>query len=291
MCSNPDNTRALGFAQAMSQIDDLKIRGYGGVVLTGGEPSLSPIVEDVVRYAVGQQLSIRMISNGSRLSDKAIAEAYVDAGLKHFHLSMHSCTSSVHDRVTTVAGSFDRVCIAAENLAKCGAVVDINVTITKMNADHLHDIVAFVLARFAFVSHMVFNNLDTSMGRAKQDSSVRHRLCDMEVSLHRALRLLRGAGRTFRVERVPLCYMSGFEDASTETRKIVKGEERLVNFLDDKGVVRQTDFRHGKPQACGKCSLNNICAGLFEMGQGYDPAELAPVFVDPCSVIQAVMGG
>ena len=47
--------------------------------------------------------------------------------------------------------------------------------------------------------------------------------------------------KTFRAERVPLCYMRRFPWASTETRKIIKEEERSIRFLDDKGLVRQMD--------------------------------------------------
>ena len=72
------------------------------------------------------------------------------------------------------------------------------------------------------------------------------------------MRYLHKTGRTFRVERVPLCYMAEFAHCSTETRKIVKGEERIVHFLDEKGTVRQTDFRHPKAEACKQCSLNEI---------------------------------
>ena len=59
-------------------------------------------------------------------------------------------------------------------------------------------------------------------------------------------------GRTFRAERVPLCYMRRFAWASTETRKIVKEEERCIRFLDFKGFIHQKEFLHGKGSACDK---------------------------------------
>jgi hypothetical protein len=40
--------------------------------------------------------------------------------------------------------------------------------------------------------------------------------------------------------------MRDFEYASTETRKIVKKEERLVHFLDFRETFRDTDFFHEK---------------------------------------------
>jgi hypothetical protein len=87
------------------------------------------------------------------------------------------------------------------------------------------------------------------------------------------------------VEKVPLCYMADFAWASTETRKIVKGEERIVHFLDAKQTVRQTDWEHIYADGCAVCTLRPICGGLFDRGNAYDPGELYPVFIDRDAVV------
>jgi hypothetical protein len=136
----------------------------------------------------------------------------------------------------------------------------------------------------------VWNNLDPSMGRAEvNQAQFTPRLADFELSLERALRHLHKGGRTFRVEKVPLCYLGGFGWASTETRKIVKGEERIVHFLDAKQTVRQTDWGHVYADGCAACTLRPICGGLFDRGAAYDPAELAPQFVDPDAIVRAII--
>jgi MoaA/NifB/PqqE/SkfB family radical SAM enzyme len=177
---------------------------------------------------------------------------------------------------------------ALENLGRVGATVNINTVINKFNADHLDENVRAFCGRFPFIRHFVWNNLDPSMGRAETNRDTAHRLADFELSLARAMRWLAASGRTFRVERVPLCYMTEFAHCSTETRKIVKGEERIVHFLDEKGTIRQTDFRHPKSEVCRHCSLDDVCGGLFELGDHYDLGELHPVFVDKDAVIARV---
>lgn len=291
ICSNPETPYVLDLDTARREIDDFVRRGYAGVILTGGEPSLSDIVEDVVRYAVEQGLSARMITNGSRIADEALARRYVQAGLRHYHVSVYSDRAEVHDAITCVKGSFRLVRQALDNLGSLGATVNLNTVVNRFNCDHLDAIARMIVDELPFVTHVVINNLDPSMGRAETNREVVHRLRDMEVSLHRAMRILVAAGRTFRVERVPLCFMTEFAHASTETRKIVKGEERLIHFLDEKGTVHQTSFRHHKASVCAVCSLDSICAGLFEMGEGYDEAELAPVFVDKEAIVRRVKEG
>ncbi|MBK8253525.1 MAG: radical SAM protein [Polyangiaceae bacterium] len=300
-CSNPETPYVLDLETAKREIDDFAARGYFGVILTGGEPSLSPIVEDVTRYAVDRGLHVRMITNGSKVADLPTARRFVEAGLRHYHVSIHSCRADVEDFLTGVKGSHALAMAALENLQTLDAelrtqnlgsvTVNINTVINSFNADHLDENVRVFTEQFPFLRHFVWNNLDPSMGRAETNRDTAHRLRDFEVSLHRAMRFLAQSGRTFRVERVPLCFMTEFAWASTETRKIVKGEERMVHFLDEKGTVRQTDFRHPKAEACKQCSLNEICGGLFELGDWYDLAELSPVFVSKEPIIHRILLG
>jgi MoaA/NifB/PqqE/SkfB family radical SAM enzyme len=278
----------LDLETARREIDDFAARSYYGIILTGGEPSLSDIVPDVTRYAMAKGLHVRMITNGSRIARKDIAQAFVDAGLRHYHVSIHSCRQDLEDWLTGVQGSFALAMRALENLGDLGVTVNINTVINRFNADHLDDNVRYFSGRFPFIQHFVWNNLDPSMGRAETNRDTAHRMADFELSLARAMRFVHKSGRTFRVERVPLCYMTEFAHCSTETRKIVKGEERIVHFLDEKGTVRQTNFRHPKSPACAHCSLDDICAGLFERGEHYDPAELHPVFVSKDSIVRRI---
>lgn len=300
-CSNPETPYVLDLETARREIDDFAARGYFGVILTGGEPSLSPLVPEITRYAVERGLHVRMITNGSKVADEATARRFVEAGLRHYHVSIHSCHEEVEDFLTGVKGSFALAMRALENLSRldaedreaggAGVTVNINTVINSFNCDHLDENVRYFAGRFPFLRHFVWNNLDPSMGRAETNRDTAHRLRDFEVSLGRAMRFLAKEGRTFRVERVPLCFMVEFAHCSTETRKIIKGEERIVHFLDDKGTVRQTDFRHPKAEACRHCSLNDICGGLFELGDWYDLDELAPVFVPSEPIIRRVLAG
>lgn len=287
-CSNPATGYMLDLPTAMRQVDDFAERGYYGVILTGGEPSLSDIIPEISAYATKQGLHVRMITNGSRLAQEGTAQTYVDSGLRHFHVSIHTARRDLEDFLTGVRGSFDLAMLALEHLGEAGATVNINTVINKFNADHLDETVKALTGRFPFISHFVWNNLDPSMGRAETNRDTAPRLGDFELSLARAMRFLHRSDRTFRVERVPLCYMTEFAHCSTETRKIIKGEERIVHFLDDKGTVRQTDFTHPKAEVCKRCSLDSICGGLFELGEHYDLGELAPVFVAKDEIIRRV---
>jgi len=171
-----------------------------------------------------------------------------------------------------------------------GITADINTVINTYNADHLHETVIWLCDRFPFIRHFVWNNMDPDGNRAEEnpDCIPRHR--DFQVSLELAMEYLTRTGRTFRAERVPLCYMRRFAHCSTETRKIVKEEERCIKFLDQKGFVHQLEFLHGKGDACDVCRWDPICAGMYSMAKTFDERELSPIFEEPDSVIHAVLG-
>jgi len=289
-CSNPTTPYVHTFETMKVLVDDLKGRGYFGVILTGGEPSLHPELPAIARYASDQGLHVRMITNGWRMAEPEFAREMADAGLRLVHVSVYSVRPEVEERLRGLPGTLEKAFAAIDNAHAAGIEVNVNCVINKLNADHLDENVRHYLARHPHVRHFVWNNLDPSMGRAEvNQAEFTPRLADFEVSLHRALSLLHASGRTFRVEKVPLCYMTDFAWASTETRKIVKGEERVVHFLDQKQTVRQTSWEHIYAPACDACSLRTICGGLFDRGNAYDPDELSPVFIPRDAVVEAIL--
>jgi MoaA/NifB/PqqE/SkfB family radical SAM enzyme len=289
-CSNPTTAYVHTFESMALLVDDLVSRGYFGVVLTGGEPSLHPELPRIARYAHERGLHVRMITNGWRLAEEDFARELGGAGLSIVHVSIYSVRPEVEESIRGIGGTLERAHAAIDNAARFGIDVNINCVINKKNADHLDENVRELVRLHPHLSHFVWNNLDPSMGRAEvNQSEFVPRLADFELSLARALRFLEKSGRTFRVERVPLCYMSEFAWASTETRKIVKGEERVVHFLDAKQTVRQTDWEHVYAEGCSACSLRHVCGGLFDRGGAYDTAELAPVFVPLEPIVERII--
>ena len=127
-----------------------------------------------------------------------------------------------------------------------GITSDINTVINVWNCDHLHENVRWICENFPFIRHFVWNNMDPDGNRAEENPDCIPRHYEFQVSLEKAMDYLVSTGRSFRAERVPLCYMRRFAWASTEARKIIKEEERCIRFLDFKGFIHQKEFLHGK---------------------------------------------
>jgi MoaA/NifB/PqqE/SkfB family radical SAM enzyme len=289
ICSNPEREAALECQEVERHLDDIVARGYDGVFLTGGEPTLHPELPRLIRACRQRGLHVRIITNGQRLAQRAYLLELVEAGLEHLHLSLMSHRPDVQDFLSRNPGSLENIISALELLNQTGLTVDINTAINHYNADHLHEIVEWVTRRAPAIRHFVWDHLDPSRNRASQNPDVIPRLWESELSLKKAMNFLSCSGRTFRVERLPLCYMADYAHCSTEARKIVKGEDRLIYFLDEKGTHRKVVWRYGKAACCKLCSFDTICPGLWEMDRYYPSEELHAVFVPAEPVVARIL--
>ena len=290
-CSNPANGRVISWKEAAGWIDSFAKAKASGVILTGGEPTLFPELPRLIAYAVKRKLTPRLITNGQITAEPTYLKALARAGLGHLHVSVHSSRPKVQAALSGNSDSLANIRKTLKHAGRLGLRVDINTVINKSNAGHLSELVRWVAAEAPYVRHFVWNNLDPLLNRASLNPELVPRLRDFEVELHKAMTWLDATGRSFRVERVPLCFMSEFPHCSTETRKFVKSEGRRIYFLDEKGlrVQDRSAWTYGKGPRCRGCRLDPICAGLYQLGVYYSADELCPVFTDPAAVARRVL--
>ena len=265
-CSNPSNGKNITYERGKEIIDDFVARQYKGIIFTGGEPTLSPDLARWIAYTHSVGIESRIISNGMMCASFPYMKKLADAWLELVHFSVYSYNPTIHDFLTDTPGSWKKLMLSIRNALHLWVRVQINTVISHYSQWHLDITAKFLVRQFPKIQHFVWNNLDPHMMR-KTDTAL-STLPDFflfEAPLRRAMQFLEDSGRTFRVERVPLCYMRWFEYASTETRKIVKNEERVIHFLDDRKVVEQKSewFHHDMWEKCRSCDLRDICAGIW----------------------------
>lgn len=293
-CSNPYVDDTLSLADAKKQIDyyvdECKVNE---IILSGGEPTLNPELKEIVKYAIKKGAFPRIITNAQKLADKDFLEELISAGLEHYMVSVYSHVKEIHEKLTSTEGSYDNLMKALENLSEHEVAINVNITINAYNINNLKQTVEFLTNKFPDIKHFVFNNLDYT-GRAKDNPDTVPRLVDLELPLHNTLSYLTGKGKTFRVERVPLCYLTGFEQFSTETRRIVKEQAYRCLFLDSNGrrlleKEKTKEFYYIKGDACNVCKLCQICAGLNDRYISlHGINELYPSFVNADKIIDKI---
>ncbi|WP_052813246.1 radical SAM/SPASM domain-containing protein [Desulfonatronum thioautotrophicum] len=103
------------------------------VSFTGGEPTLRGDLPELVAFAAKDLgMRVNLITNGTRVS-KHLAGVLADAGLASAQVSIEGPDALTHDRVTQVAGSFERSCAAVAHFQEAGITVHCNTTINRRN--------------------------------------------------------------------------------------------------------------------------------------------------------------
>lgn len=276
-CSNPSNGNNISYEKGIELIDDFIKREYSWIIFTGGEPTLSPDLSKWITYSTSQNMDCRIISNGMMCSSFDYVKKLKEAGLSLVHFSLYSYIPEIHDFLTDTPGSYKKLLKSIQNAWKLWVRTQLNCVINRYNQNHLDKTVKFVVKNFPHINHFVWNNLDPQMMR--QTEVALSTLPHFDVaskSLISAMKYLEEHNKTFRVERLPLCFMRGYEYASTETRKIVKEEERMVHFLDFRESFRELEWEHERAPECNNCDLKAICAGIYERKAYYSYVQVVP---------------
>ncbi len=299
-CSNPQFEKNYTFEEAKKSVDNFKKEGITEIMLTGGEPTIVDFLPQLIKYVKEQGISPKIITNGVKLSEKNLVKKLYGAGLTDVNVSIHSRNEKIADRLSDKPGHFRKALTGIRNALDAGMHITLNSTINSLNCRHLTENVRFFITNFPEIKHYVFNNLDPGKAdgslksRAGQNPWIVAKLTDMELELHKMVDVLKNNDKTFRIERVPLCYMDGFEEFSTETRKIVKEETYICSFIEKgkKNEVREVapSQLRTKVGCCRHCKLSSICAGIQqEYLDIHGEGEIFPVFKNPDKIRNKIL--
>ena len=110
----------LDTGQWLEVLDRLKAAGTFKVLLSGGEPLLHPGFWEIARGVRERGLVLEVYTNGVLLARRELAERLVALAPFRVEISLHGPDAATHERLTGVAGSFEKVLAALRNLAGSG---------------------------------------------------------------------------------------------------------------------------------------------------------------------------
>ena len=184
-CSNPPTGIELTADAAEEMISEFAANpAYSGVLLSGGEPTVSEMLPALIERCADVGLHCTVITNGQKLADMNYLKSLKNAGLKQIVLSLYSFRPEVQNFLTSNPDSFNNIIKALSNLGELGGIrVDMGSVICKQNANHLSLNVAFTVKHFPFISHFIWNGLDPVMNRASENPDTIPRLNVFQLQL------------------------------------------------------------------------------------------------------------
>lgn len=194
----------LDEAQMLAVLQDLKSYGVPALILSGGEPLLSPHLWAVARRARELGFHLGLSTNGT-LIDAAMADRIAEHGFDYVGISLDGLRET-HDRFRRLQGAFDSSLAALRLLRERGVNIGMRYTLTAMNA---HDLPALLdLMKQERVGKFYFSHLNYA-GRGNI-----HRARDAQFAATRAaMDLLLETAWQAAAQGEPTDFVSGNNDA------------------------------------------------------------------------------
>ena len=249
---------AIAYDELIARLESVKGE-TGGLVLTGGEPTMHKDLLRVVASAAAMGYrSIQIQTNGRMLAYPQAIQALLRAGATEFAPSLHGSTAAIHDALTRAPRSFAQTTTGIRNVTRLDVPVVTNTVITQSNVHDLPNIVALLgelgvrHAQLAFV-HPV-GSAETHF------DSVVPRLPDVVEPLRLAREVAHALDVRLVTEGIPYCFLRGMEELAVEEQiphtTVIDLDGQRANYSEWRTVEGKS---HG-PQ-CAPCARRGVCEG------------------------------
>lgn len=138
-CYNPTH-RALPYelttfeiCEILNQIADL---GVLTVTFTGGEPSVRPDIDDILRHARQQGLIIHLMTNATRITP-SFTDLLHEVGVSQIEVSIYGATETIYEQMTAIPGSYRQFRQGLLNLAAAALPVVVRMPVTTINHEEI----------------------------------------------------------------------------------------------------------------------------------------------------------
>ena len=113
------------------------------VTFTGGEPFLAERFSELILFTRMKKKQVAIISNGNKAS-KEDYKTMINIGVNLFEFPIHSNQADVHDYLTQVPGSWQKVIQTIKDVQELKGNIVAVIVITKANFKHIDKTLAFI---------------------------------------------------------------------------------------------------------------------------------------------------
>lgn len=264
------------FEVIKERIDYLAECGFNEIDLSGGESSIHENFLEIIRYAKSKNLSISMLSNGSKFDNINFLKESQEAGLEEILFSLHGYKHE-HDKIVHVSGAYDKLIKSIQNCKVLGINVRINTTITQLfkSTDEMIQVYKEIDPfELNILTLNEFADAKTYFPYSKSIPIVKNLLNGLTDHI-----------QLINVRYTPFCMLKGYEKHVCNTLQHiydiydwnvvsygmnVEPSKVLTDPLEYKNVSiqRRTKYYH-KDTECMSCSHFKICDGVENNAKNY----------------------
>ncbi len=249
-------------------------KGSDYIELNGGEMTIRSDIIDLVKFARNLGFLVMTIpTNGMMFYYETFTKEILKAGLNNIIFSIHGETAELHDSLTQVLGSFEKLKKGLENVKKYIKALRLkniylgsDTVIVKQNYRHLPQIGEFLLNLGFKDSEFIF--VDPTCGAAFDNfDKIVPRISEVAPYAHKCLDIGRKNNIShWHIRYVPLCYFRDYLDQISELEelKIFRTEHIAPDFTNLNVEKSRINLAKSKTEKCQDCKLYDKCEGIWK---------------------------
>lgn len=133
-------------------IRQLKMNEISRVVVIGGEPCIHKDVSVILKELADNKIMTTLFTNATLIDDEVFKIICDNKDCIKLKVSLYGKTAEVHDTITQVKGSFDKLVFNVKKLTEEGVRVDVAVVVMRENQDGIEGIDKFIESLGAYYS-------------------------------------------------------------------------------------------------------------------------------------------
>lgn len=263
----------LTLEEIMSIIDRIP-QNIGAVVVTGGEPTISPYFVKILTKLKEKKFYVILQSNGTGFEDESLVEKTYKL-IDNAHIAIHSSNAEVHDLIVGTSGMWEKTIKGFKNLLKKKELfVTTQTVLSKYNIETLYETYEFIQELHpGSMMSMTYPHLMGNAYSLREDVAFRY--IDYKDIIQKCLKKF---GSHLNTEAIPYCHLFPYEN---KVRFVT--EERILDFYRNQGGYGVTrlgvDFSDGfeskdynyldtisrvKAPRCKECIFQDGCLGVWK---------------------------
>jgi MoaA/NifB/PqqE/SkfB family radical SAM enzyme len=217
--------------------DQAETGRWEGLVLTGSEITLRRDLPEIARKARAAGFAhVRIQTHGMHLGRKDYTDKLVDAGIDEYFVSVAGSDAESHDRITQVAGAWDKMMQGLAHLDQYDHVRLITNSVITTQSYRLLPGMVDALAHLKRLVQMEFWNFFPMAEDDPKDLAARHG--DILPFLCEAIGKCRALGRYVEVKNFPECLLGDYGDAVVNAQPLLVIDPEFWTEFDRNGFYQ-----------------------------------------------------
>jgi len=250
------NTEDLFLSIYQAKKEGFKYLGIGG-----GEPTIRKDLVSLIAFAKKLNFeAIRIETNGILLSYFDYCRDLTEAGLDFVKISIHGHKAEIHDSLTRVPGSFNKIMQAIDNLQELGVRIEINTVINKQNYRFYPQFVRFFsqkgIGSFCFIYPLYTGKMAENWKGTGVNIKRAAPYINKSLKLIEDLELDKGI-----IFNIPPCCLEEQRNRMVELSSFntkVASPDSITESVDYERVKSKKKF-----ERCKKCVYFRSCEGIW----------------------------